>query len=78
MEEKIIRGAKPRPRIAIIGEFPRYEQQPMEQMFPTRHIIQSIELLPGIVDLSEIDAIIIGPDVRAFDIAESDNHIICF
>jgi len=77
MAEKL-KGARPRPRVALIGKFDNNDIEALKPLFPTLWVALDNASLEKMVDPREIDLAILGRDVgkspRWFD----DVHVISF
>lgn len=73
-----IGGAKPKPRVALLGKFSKEDLSKYESMFPTKWRAKYVNELIGIVDPRDIDLIIIAPDIQDADPFTLNSHIICF
>ena len=73
-----IGGQRPRPRVALLGNFEANDVEHFQRMFPTIWPAKSMSDLEKLVDVREIDLIVIASGVNdAYDWPEK-THVICF
>jgi hypothetical protein len=73
-----IGGQRPRPRVALLGDFEDGDVERFERMFPTIWAAQSIYELSGLVDVREIDLIVVASDVDYISDWAEVVHVVCF
>jgi len=79
-----LKGNRPRPRVALVGNFEEETVEALKILFPTLWMSQGLASLKKIVSPEEVDVTIIGPDfvppgsgIEANDFIAS-THVICF
>jgi len=77
MPDKVI-GARPRPRVAIIGEFNNKDIEGLKSLFPTSWIALDNASLENMVDPREIDLAILGRNVDKSPRWLESVHVISF
>jgi hypothetical protein len=83
--DKRIEGARPRPRVALIGSFEDKDLNRFTRLFPTIWSAVNFDQLSEQVDPREIDLLVIGADITTVGVRDSKQynylnnaHIICF
>lgn len=71
-------GQRPRPRVAIIGNFPDSDLEHFKNMFPTIWFAENQDKLEKKVDVREIDLIVIAPNINWAKDWPKQTHVICF
>ena len=74
----IIRGERPRPRVALLGNFPVDDVEAIERMFPTLYKASKLPQLENLVDVRELDVLIVGDEISEVRNWPWDCHVICF
>lgn len=73
-----IGGQKPRPRVALLGQFETNDIKHFKRMFPTIWSAQYMNDLEELVDIREIDLFVIASDVGYAGNWPSKTHVVCF
>lgn len=73
-----IGGQRPRPRVALLGNFAAGDLEHFRRMFPTIWLGPNIDALKKLVDVREIDLIVIGSNVTFAGDWPYTTHIVCF
>ena len=71
-------GQRPRPRVALIGDFEAEDITCFQRMFPTIWQAETFDKIVEQVDVREIDLIIIAPDIDYVSDWSRAAHVICF
>lgn len=71
-------GQRPRPRVALLGNFPESDVRHFENMFPTIWAAENQYELEKEVDIREIDLIVIAPNINWAGGWPQETHVICF
>jgi hypothetical protein len=77
MGEKV-GGQRPRPRVALLGDFPESDVRHFKNMFPTIWSAKNQVELKEKVDIREIDLIVIAPNIDWVRGGSKETHVICF
>jgi len=73
-----IGGQRPRPRVALLGNFEADDMEHFRRMFPTIWSADYVGELEALVDVREIDLIVIASGIdNAWDWPEK-THVVCF
>ena len=73
-----IGGQRPRPRVALLGDFEADEMEHFQRMFPTIWAAKNIDDLEALVDVREIDLIVIASNVEYARNWQKEAHVVCF
>ena len=71
-------GERPRPRVALLGQFPGDDIERFMRMFPTVWSGLDFGQLRQQVHVSEVDLLIIAPEARQIGDWMEETHVICF
>lgn len=73
-----IGGQRPRPRVALLGNFETSDIEHFQRMFPTIWQANTMSSLEQLVDVREIDLIIIASGVDYANDWPEKTHVVCF
>jgi len=73
-----LRGSRPRPRVALLGEFDPVTEDALRAMFPTLWAGSTIGDLKSKISAAEVDLVIAESVVDVLDEGWTDPHLICF
>ncbi len=73
-----IGGQRPRPRVALLGNFKANDMEHFQHMFPTIWLAKDIQEMAELVDVREIDLIAIASDVEHVSNWAQKTHVVCF
>ena len=71
-------GQRPRPRVALLGEFEDGDIEKFSRMFPTLWAAPNIDTLRDLVDVREVDLLIIASNIDYVGDWSYSAHVICF
>lgn len=74
-----IHGQRPRPRVAILGEFSDADERAISDLFPTVWLAKTTPILQELVNPREIDLLIVGEGISTVASNFAENaHVISF
>lgn len=73
-----IGGQRPRPRVALLGDFEADDMEHFQRMFPTIWSANHISDLAALVDVREIDLIVIASGIDKARNWPGATHVVCF